>query len=266
MGTALTIVDAFCEQPFSGNPAAVCVLETAAPDAWMQAVAAEMNLSETAFVVPRPDGDWDLRWFTPTVEVELCGHATLASAHVVDADARFQTRSGALTSTANDDGTITVDFPSHPVAPGDPEGWAALLRVPDGAVVGAFASPTWDLIEVRSGENVVGVDPDLNAIGTGRLHCLVVADTTAIGAGSWADFDSVCRMFAPTAGIDEDPVTGAAHCVIAPWLAARTGRGTFVGRQASRRGGTVGMEVRGDRVLLTGSAVTVAETTLLVDP
>ena len=234
----------------------------------MQAVAAEVNLAETAFVVPHEgsNGEWDLRWFTPTIEVELCGHATLASAHVLGGDARFHTRSGLLTTTRLADGRISMDFPAHPVEPADETGWAARLGLPIDAIVGAAASSTWDLIELRTGDDVPAAIPDLAEISKRLRNCLVVADTTNQTSGAWASFDSVCRLFAPNAGINEDPVTGSAHCLIAPWLAARTGRATFVGYQASRRGGTVGMEVIGMRVVLTGNAVTVAESTLLIEP
>ncbi|CAN5425097.1 PhzF family phenazine biosynthesis protein [soil metagenome] len=268
MAVPLTIVDSFTDRPFSGNPAGVCLLDAAAPAPWMQAVAAEVNLAETAFVSPRADGDHDLRWFTPTVEVPLCGHATLASAHVLGGAARFHTASGLLTCTAGTDGTIAMDLPANPVTPDSPveaAAWAPWLGLAEEQVRAvAHGGDDWVLVQVADGVAVRAVVPDLPAIASATAHgALVVADAT--GDPSEAT-DSVCRVFAPGSGIDEDPVTGAAHCLIGPWLAGRTGRTAFVGRQASRRGGTVAMEVRGDRVLVSGRAVTVFEGRLLVGP
>jgi PhzF family phenazine biosynthesis protein len=264
----LTIVDSFTDRPFAGNPAGVCRLDGPAPDAWMQAVAAEVNLSETAFLVPRADGDVDLRWFTPTVEIDLCGHATLASAHVLGRPTRFHTRSGVLTTTVGADGVITMDFPGHEVTQADPAdadapGWAGALGLDADAVIGIWSSPTWTLIQVRSPTDVTASAPDFAAVADRGGHALLVADTTGDPSST---FDSVCRMFAPAAGIPEDPVTGAAHCVIGPWLAARTGRTDFLGHQASRRGGTVAMRVAADRVFLSGPAVTVFEGSLVPPP
>ncbi|MGN6695198.1 MAG: PhzF family phenazine biosynthesis protein [Aquihabitans sp.] len=258
----ITIVDAFTDQPFSGNPAGVVILDQAAPDAWMQSVAAEVNLAETAFVVPRPDGDHDLRWFTPTVEVDLCGHATLASTHVLGGSNRFHTRSGVLICDAADDGSITLDLPATTIEPADDAGWDDVLGLPGGTVVAAWAGSGWAVVQVPSAADVEAAAPVRDRLLAFGGHAIVVADTT----DDDIPFDSVCRTFVPAAGIDEDPVTGAAHCVIAPWLAARTGRTAFTGRQASARGGTIGMEVRGDRVVLRGTAVTVSTGTLLVDP
>jgi PhzF family phenazine biosynthesis protein len=263
MPLPLTIVDAFTDQPFSGNPAGIVVLGEAAPPAWMQAVAAEVNLAETAFLVPRPDGDHDLRWFTPTVEVDLCGHATLASAHVLGGSSRFHTRSGVLTCEVAADGSITLDLPAAAALPASIDGWAAALSLGPDGVLAASTGGGWSLVEVATSGDVESLEvirEELMALGG---HAIVVADATGDDA---VPFDSVCRTFAPAAGIEEDPVTGSAHCVIAPWLAARTGRTSFLGRQASARGGVVGMEVRGDRVVLSGRAVTVSTGTLLVEP
>jgi PhzF family phenazine biosynthesis protein len=253
MPVPLTVVDSFTDQPFSGNPAGVCRLDAWPDDRWLQAVAAEVNLAETAFLVPRADGDVDLRWFTPTTEIDLCGHATLASTKVLDRSVRFHTASGILTTTIAPDGTITMDFPAHPVSPADDDhtAWGDRLGIEAGRVRSVSTSATWNLIEVDSAASVRSAAPDMTAISAYR-HVLVVAHDDE-------GFDSVCRMFAPSIGIPEDPVTGAAHCVIAPWLAERTGRTEFTGRQASTRGGTVGMRVDGDRVFLTGSAVIVTE-------
>lgn len=266
MGVPLAVVDAFTDRAFSGNPAGVCRLDAPASEEWMLAVAAEVNLSETAFVSPRSDGDMDLRWFTPEVEVDLCGHATLATTHVLGAGGRFHTRSGVLITSIADDGTVTMDFPGYPVAPSDTAGWAAALGVDPAAVIAANRSDTRVLIEAASPADVVGARPNRDLLLEFGGFCLFVADTTSIDGGPYAEFDSVSRMFAPAAGIDEDPVTGSAHCVIAPWLAARTGRSEFVGRQVSKRGGTMGMRVDGDRVVLTGRAVTISDGTLHVDP
>jgi PhzF family phenazine biosynthesis protein len=270
MTLPLTVVDAFTDRPFSGNPAGVCVLAGPAPDAWMQAVAAEVNLSETAFLVPRDDGDWGLRWFTPTVEVDLCGHATLASAHVLGGDARFHTRSGPLTCRRAGDGTIEMDFPAKPLDRVDPlpvdEDWAGALGLDGDQVVGLWRRADWLLLEVADASIVRAASPDADRLVALGGHCLLVADTTGVEDGEDAPFDSVCRLFAPGAGIPEDPVTGSAHCVIAPWLADRTGRTEFTGHQASARGGVVGMRLDGDRVVLSGTAVTIWEGRLLTPP
>lgn len=265
MAVPLTVVDSFTDRPFAGNPAGVCLLDAPAPDAWMQAVAAEVNLSETAFLVPRSDGDHDLRWFTPTVEVDLCGHATLASAHVLGGKARFHTRSGVLACWAGSGDTIDMDFPARPVdaVEVDP-GWAAALGLRGhGDVVACNQRDGWLLVEAASAGAVRAARPDVGRLLDLGGHCLLVADTTTAAD---EDGDSVCRMFAPASGITEDPVTGSAHCVIGPWLASRTGRSRFVGHQASARGGTVTMRVEGDRVDLGGRAVTVFEGTLTAGP
>jgi PhzF family phenazine biosynthesis protein len=222
-----------------------------------------VNLAETAFLVPRADGDHDLRWFTPTVEVDLCGHATLASAHVLGGSNRFHTRSGVLVCDVADDGSITLDLPAAAVEPADPAGWDEVLGLPAGRVAAAWEGGGWALVEVQAAADVEAAVPVRDALLSFGGHAIVVADTTGDDA---IPYDSVCRTFVPAAGIDEDPVTGSAHCVIGRWLAARTGRTTFVGRQASARGGTIGMEARGERVVLSGTAVTVSTGTLLADP
>ncbi|MEM1044083.1 MAG: PhzF family phenazine biosynthesis protein [Bacteroidota bacterium] len=258
-------VDAFTDEAFRGNPAAVCLLDAAAPEAWMQAVAAEMNLSETAFVMPHADG-FQLRWFTPTVEVDLCGHATLASAHTLweagrlgpDSAARFHTRSGLLTATLAD-GSVTLDFPASRTDETEmPDGLDDALGVaPQRVVQGAFDY----LVEVESETDVHGLDPDFRALGEIDVERGIVV--TARGEG---EVDFVSRFFAPAAGVDEDPVTGSVHCLLAPYWAERLGRADLVGYQASQRGGTVRVGVRGDRVLLGGQAVTVFQGTLLTEP
>lgn len=266
MSVPMLQIDAFTAQPFAGNPAAVCLLERAAEDAWMQAVAAEMNLSETAFVVPRgqgarPDG-FDLRWFTPTVEVDLCGHATLASAHALweqgrlpaSEPARFHTRSGELTCRKDGD-WIWMDFPAKAaLAAEPPAGLIEGLGLDPAARPALVARNQFNYLVVLESEAAIrALRPD-----PARLRALpvrgVIVTARADGGGS---YDFVSRFFAPAAGIDEDPVTGSAHCALAPYWCGRLGRKALTGYQASRRGGTVRVEVKGERVLLGGQAVTV---------
>jgi PhzF family phenazine biosynthesis protein len=264
-GTRLTIVDAFTDTPFRGNPAAVCVLLRATSERWMSAVANELNLPMTAFAVPRSDGDYDLRWFTPTVEVAICGHATLAAVHVLGRDVRFHTQSGLIPCRCHRDGVIEMNFPALSVAPvTDSKALAATaeaLAVPGTAIRGMWAGGEWRLVEFASAREVRALVPDF--AGLRSLAGVVVAVATP---GDQEGADSACRVFEPASGIDEDPVTGSAHCVIAPWLAARTGRTEFRGQQLSARGGLVGMRVLADRVLLRGRAVTAIEGTLRPEP
>jgi PhzF family phenazine biosynthesis protein len=255
MPIAITQVDAFTDRPFAGNPAAVCILRDAPYDEWMQNVAREMNLSETAFLQPREDG-FDLRWFTPAAEVDLCGHATLASAHVLwetrvlDAatPARFHTRSGLLVARRNGD-EIELDFPAtRPEAVTPPDGLIEAL----GAVPVAVAKSRFDyLAELESQEIVRKLQPDLKALSKLPVRGVMV---TARGNG---EYDFVSRFFAPAYGIDEDPVTGSAHCCLGPYWQERLQRDEFLAYQASARGGEIRVKVAGDRVLLSGKAVTV---------
>jgi predicted PhzF superfamily epimerase YddE/YHI9 len=263
MAQPIVLVDSFTDVPFAGNPAGVCVLAAATTEAWMQAIAAELDVSETAFVVPRPDGGHDLRWFSPTTEVDLCGHATLASAHVLGGDRRFHTRSGPLVCRAARDGTIEMDFPALLVEPfSDPPEVAPALGLAPDRVAGVYGNEGgWLFVELRSAADVRAAVPDLDAV-----LALGGFVTVAATPGERDGIDSVCRVFAPGAGIPEDPVTGSAHCIIAPWLAARTGHTEFTGEQASARGGIVGMRIEGDRVVLSGRAVTVLEGMLREDP
>ena len=256
MGLRLVQVDAFTDRPFAGNPAAVCLLERAAEPAWMQNVAREMNLSETAFLSPRADG-YDLRWFTPAAEVDLCGHATLATAHVLwtegllapEATARFHTRSGWLTADRRGD-WIELDFPVQTAAPqqAPPELLGALGVRPQ--FVGR--NRTDYLIEVAGEAEVRGLTPDF-----GRLRTLPIRGVIVTSRASTAGVDFVSRFFAPGVGVDEDPVTGSAHCALAPHWTSRLSKIDLVGYQASPRGGTVRVRVAGDRVKLAGQAVTV---------
>jgi PhzF family phenazine biosynthesis protein len=244
-------VDAFTSHLFSGNPAGVCILADVLPDATLQAIAAENNLAETAFVV-RMDSHFDLRWFTPTLEVDLCGHATLASAHVIfrhlgyrDSAVRFQTKSGLLTVTLNDD-LLTLDFPARP---------ATVCPVPADLVAALGATPTWtaksrDYLAVFETEQAVrAVRPDMAALMS--LDCLGVIITAP---GERSDF--VSRFFAPRAGVPEDPVTGSAHCTLIPYWAERLGRSTLQALQVSPRGGELFCTHRGERVDIAGRAVT----------
>ena len=256
-------VDAFADRPFAGNPAGVCILERAAPEKWMQAVAGEMNVAETAFLVRRDDGAYDLRWFTPTVEVDLCGHATLASAHVLwdehvlpaEERARFHTKSGELGAWREAD-IIRMDFPSEPVTAGDaPAALVQALNVPF-----TFAGKNrmdW-LVEVADEAAVIAVRPELRALAALGVRGVIV---TARSATPERDF--VSRFFAPAAGVDEDPVTGSAHCALAPYWAGKLGKDSLTGYQASTRGGTVWCTLNGDRVVLGGRAVTVLRAKLL---
>ena len=254
--TSIVQVDTFTREPFAGNPAAVCVLTEPRTDAWMQSVAREMNLAETAFLVARPDG-FDLRWFTPSVEVDLCGHATLASAHVLwetgrlarTETARFHTRSGVLTASCNGD-WIELDFPATPEEPA--EAPRALL---DGLGVAAryVGRSRFDyLVEVESEEVVRRARPDFGVLKTVGARGVIVTSRAAA-----PEYDFVSRFFAPAAGIDEDPVTGSAHCCLAPFWSRRLGLDSFLARQISSRGGVLKLRLNGDRVLIGGQAVTV---------
>lgn len=258
----VTQVDAFTERPFSGNPAAVCVLPAEREASWMQHVAREMNLAETAFLVRRRDG-FDLRWFTPMTEVDLCGHATLASAHVLweeghldpASTATFHTRSGILTATRRDD-LIWLDFPATPDRPD--AGTAALARCL-GVGIRYLGRTIFDyLVELESAAEVRSVTPDMGALAKLTVRGVIV---TARSDDSSHDFLS--RYFAPGVGIPEDPVTGSAHCGLGPFWASRLGKSELVGYQASARGGTVRVRVDGDRVHLGGHAVTVLRGELL---
>jgi PhzF family phenazine biosynthesis protein len=256
-------VDAFTDRPFAGNPAGVCLLERPAEEIWMQAVAAEMNAAETAFLVRRGDGAFDLRWFTPTVEVDLCGHATLGAAHVLwteavlkqDERAIFHTRSGRLEAW-RDGALIRMDFPAEPVVAGEAP---ASLRDAIGAPIAFTGRNRMDwLVELADEAAVRRVVPSLPPLAALGVRGVIV---TARASSAGCDF--VSRFFAPAAGVDEDPVTGSAHCALAPYWAPKLGQSELVGFQASARGGIVHCAVRGDRVILGGCAVTVLKATLL---
>jgi predicted PhzF superfamily epimerase YddE/YHI9 len=260
MPVPICVVDSFTDTAFSGNPAGVCLLDRAAPEAWMKSVAAEMNLAETAFVVPRSDGDYDLRWFTPVVEVDLCGHATLATAHFLGSAARFHTRSGMLTCKPGADGMIEMDFPVlRPELCATPDGLCEALGTTD---IELTATSKFDhLVVLLSSKAVRTLAPDHRALVSFGGRGFIVTSR-----GDRDGIDCVSRYFAPAFGIDEDPVTGSAHCVLAPFWAERIGRSELVGEQASPRGGIVRMRLDGDRVTLAGRAVTVWEGKLLAGP
>ena len=261
MGIPIVQVDAFSAKPFGGNPAAVCVLDASREEPWMASVAMEMNLSETAFLHPEADG-YRLRWFTPAVEVDLCGHATLAAAHALwteghlapELPARFYTKSGLLTCTRAGD-WIRMDFPAKFEQPAEaPPQLAEAL----GAELRYVGRNQFDyLVEVADEATLRALNPAHHL-----LRQLPVRGVIATARGS-GDFDFVSRFFAPGSGIDEDPVTGSAHCALAPYWAAKLGKTEMTGFQASPRGGVVKVQLHGDRVVLSGQAVTTLRGELL---
>jgi len=256
MGLRIIQVDAFTNKAFAGNPAAVCVLSERREDPWLQNVAREMNLSETAFLWKREDG-FDLRWFTPAVEVDLCGHATLASAHVLWEEghlpeatrACFHTRSGLLKADRRGD-WIELDFPAKPEqAAAVPAGLVEAL----GVIPRYVGKNKFDyLVEVDSEQVVRNVKPNFSQLGTLPVRGVIVTS----GSDS-PEFDFVSRFFAPAAGINEDPVTGSSHCCLGPFWANRLKKKELMAYQASARGGVMRVRVEGDRVHLGGQAVTV---------
>ncbi len=250
----LTVVDAFTDKPYAGNPAAVALVDGFPPDDRMQDIAREMNLSETAFVVERSVSPHDLRWFTPATEVGLCGHATLAAAHVLGGRCEFQTRSGVLTSESID-GWIYLDFPAwRPIETALPEVPAAL-----GTYVWAgIAGDDW-IVELPFAQDVFDFVADQTAIARLGRRGLIITARAPDDAG----YDVVSRVFGPNVGITEDPVTGSAHCALAPYWATRLERDVLTGFQASRRGGIVRMRLKGERVELGGQAVTVSRVNLI---
>ena len=256
MTLPLFIVDAFTDRPFSGNPAGVVLLPGPADPGWMQSVAAELRHSETAFLYAG-DGAWTLRWFTPAAEVRLCGHATLAAAHVLwsagqanaAAAVEFDTASGRLTARRHHE-FVELDFPAQPAtAAPAPPGLLESVGVEPTAV--ASNGTDW-LLELADEPSVLAVTPDF-----GRLAEVDARGVMITAASQRSGVDFVSRWFGPAVGVDEDPVTGSAHCALGPWWAVRLGRDELVGYQASPRGGTVRVRVAGERVRLAGSAVTV---------
>jgi PhzF family phenazine biosynthesis protein len=259
----LLTIDAFTDQPFRGNPAAVCLLDRERDAEWMQNVAAEMNLSETAFLLRQADG-WSLRWFTPAVEVDLCGHATLASAHALwgenvdDASVlRFHTRSGLLTASRQGE-WIELDFPAKREQKADaPPELLAALGVHDPVYVGRNQFDY--LVELRSEDEVRALQPDHATLRKVPVRGVIVTSRAKNG-----QYDFVSRFFAPGSGVDEDPVTGSAHTCLAPYWSPRLGKNDFVAYQASARGGMLRVRLEGERVKLGGRAVTVFRGELVV--
>jgi PhzF family phenazine biosynthesis protein len=251
-------IDAFTDKPFAGNPAAVCLLNKPRSARWMQAVAAEMNLSETAFVHPMDDS-FGLRWFTPTMEVELCGHATLASAHalwtegVVDDDTPipFHTKSGLLTCAPRDD-FIELDFPATPASAAELP--AELIESLGVAPVYTGRTKFGKFVLVESEDVVRSLEPDFARLRRMDMRGLIVTSPAKD-----TRFDFISRYFAPGAGIDEDPVTGSTHCCLGPFWGERLGKAELTAYQASARGGVVHIRLAGERVLLGGHAVTIAK-------
>jgi PhzF family phenazine biosynthesis protein len=258
---SLTIyqVDAFTDKPFAGNPAAVCILPEPGDARWMQQVATEMNLSETAFLYRQDDG-YSLRWFTPAVEVDLCGHATLASAHVLweaghlqaHEQARFFTRSGLLTADRKGD-WIEMDFPAKLEEQADaPPNLLQALGVP-GVSVQYIGKNVFDyLVEAASEDIVRGLQPNFSLLSSVQARGVIVTSRA-----STPGYDFVSRFFAPQVGVNEDPVTGSAHCCLTPYWSKRLGKSEMVAYQASPRGGVLRVRASGDRVQLCGQAVTV---------
>jgi predicted PhzF superfamily epimerase YddE/YHI9 len=251
MALEISVVDSFTDRPFSGNPAAVAFIERFPSDEAMQAIASELNLSDTAFVVARPDGDFDMRWFTPKTEVDLCGHATLAATHLLGKRSQFHTRSGVLTCDIRD-GLIEMNFPALPPQERPvPLG----LDMPGMCWYGIGGSDA--LVELIDAEVLRSLDPDLGMVSALGTRTLIV---TAKGDRSGIDF--ICRVFGPNAGIPEDPVTGSAYCILACYWGDRLGFESLHAEQASDRGGNVRTTRQEDRVIIGGKAVTMAQVQL----
>ncbi|NUS25274.1 MAG: PhzF family phenazine biosynthesis protein [Streptomyces sp.] len=267
----IRIVDAFTDRPFAGNPAGVLLLDSFPDDERLQNVAVEVNHAETAFAHPLPEGgdaDWALRWFTPAAEVNMCGHATLATAHVLrttgahKGPVRFATRSGVLIATPGEDGSITLDFPTAPLTRTEvPDGVAAALGTEPLSAFDTGPNVGDLVLELADEKTVHALDPDHKALGAFSERGIIA---TARAEDPARGYDFVSRCFFPNYGIDEDPVTGSAHTALAPFWAGRLGRTELTGLQASPRSGRVRTEIRGDRTLLTGRAVTTIEGELLV--
>lgn len=260
MTIALYQVDSFTDQPFAGNPAGVCLLAAPQTETWMQALAREINLSETAFLLPEGAG-YRLRWFTPRVEVSLCGHATLASAHILwqqgliptDQMAVFETLSGRLTAVLEADNWIALDFPAREVVLAEPpKGLLEALGAKNIRFIGCHKNSF--LVEVAGEVDVRAVSPDFDALLKVDTRSLVVTARAADPA-----FDFVSRYFAPAVGVNEDPVTGSVHCALAPYWGLKLEKAEMHAYQASARGGVLRVRPQGDRVIILGQAVTIFE-------
>ena len=258
MGIRIFKVDAFTDKPFSGNPAGVCILPEKRDDRWMQSIACEMNLSETAFLISKDEG-YSLRWFTPILEVDLCGHATLASAHILfergylkhEQPAKFDTRSGLLTAT-NKANWIELDFPKQP---------PTLTQPPSGLIESLGVKPKfvgknelYHVVEVDSEAIVRDLKPDF-----GLLASVPIDGVAVTSIATTPGFDFVSRFFAPRFGINEDPVTGSSHCALGPFWEDRLHKSELTAYQASARGGVVHVHVGSNRVFLGGKAVTILQ-------
>jgi predicted PhzF superfamily epimerase YddE/YHI9 len=263
----VSVVDAFTDKPFGGNPAAVCVLERWPSDRWLQSVGREMNLSETAFLVHRDSNECDLRWFTPRVEVALCGHATLASAHVLW-ESRLATQSvigfhtrkcGRLTATPLSSGEIELDFPAKPAKPTDPP--PGMLEALGAKSVAVGRNEFDYLVELATEAELRALQPDFARLVATECRGVIVT-----ARSSDPTYDFVSRFFAPQAGVNEDPVTGSAHCCLSEWWGEKLGKDSMVGYQASERGGVVKVTRDRGRVKLAGRAVTITRGELLVPP
>jgi PhzF family phenazine biosynthesis protein len=263
MPIRIVTVDAFTNVPFAGNPAAVCIIQEPRPEDWLRNVARELNLSETAFLLPR-DGEFDLRWLTPAVEVDLCGHATVASAHVLWEDghlppgkqARFHTRSGLLTADRRGD-WIELDFPVKIATVAEPP--AELLPALGVSSTVAVAKNAFDyMVEIESEEELRAMNPDHSTLRKIPVRGIIVT-----ARSTTAEFDFISRFFAPGSGVDEDPVTGSAHTALGPYWGSKLGKAEMTAFQASARGGVVRLRLNGDRIILGGQAVTVMQATLL---
>ncbi|MGA7238351.1 MAG: PhzF family phenazine biosynthesis protein [Bryobacteraceae bacterium] len=263
MPIRIVTVDAFTNVPFAGNPAAVCIIQEPRPEDWLRNVARELNLSETAFLLPR-DGEFDLRWLTPAVEVDLCGHATVASAHVLWEDghlppgkqARFHTRSGLLTADRRGD-WIELDFPVKIATVAEPP--AELLPALGVSSTVAVAKNAFDyMVEIESEEELRALNPDHSTLRKIPVRGIIVT-----ARSTTAEFDFISRFFAPGSGVDEDPVTGSAHTALGPYWGSKLGKAEMTAFQASARGGVVRLRLNGDRIILGGQAVTVMQATLL---
>ena len=259
--TKIYQIDSFTDKPFTGNPAGVCILDEPADEKWMQNVAKEMAVSETAFLYPEDDG-YNLRWFAPDAEVDLCGHATMASAHILwetdyaqeNETLKFSTKSGVLTANMNK-GWIELDFPIIPVEKADaPEGLIESLGVePIYVGINAFDY----ILELGSEKELRSIEPDFS-----RLADITTRGVSVTSASSSNEYDFVSRFFAPAIGIPEDPVTGSAHCCLGPYWMKKLNKSSFTAYQVSARGGFMKVDVKGERVILSGKAVTFLEGTI----
>lgn len=256
-----TQVDAFAYRPFTGNPAAVIPLDEWLPDEVMQAIAMENNLSETAFTVPASgEADFELRWFTPTTEVALCGHATLASGHVlIEGDkVRFRTCKAGVLTVARDGDALALDLPATLVKRASDEALLQALGTPDAELYLSYAgAEATAIVLLPDAASVRSCAPDMKALASIELMAIVTAPGDC-------GYDVVSRVFVPAWGVDEDPVTGSAHAALAPFWAERLGKDSFTAFQASKRGGQVACSLAGDRVVLGGTCVTVIEGVLRI--